>query len=362
MTSTTRPYGQITGLETLGLFGAVLTMPFVQALRLLKKPFNEHDRVRTWRRVKADAGFGYAVSVLNAYQIQFVDGSTTKVYEKWAPTVGVKPDIEKIDEGANLLWATPRKRKRVLVYLHGGGYVLPAPPFSIGFWKHVTDNLNKKDEDTSLVIVEYGLYPKVEFPVPLKQMIATVKHLFSAGYKPEDILLVGDSAGAGLIVQLFAHILHPVPGVPEFSIPSPLAGTVLISPFVAMDVTSPSFTSNAHSDIFSVDFFVHLRDLVKPTIPESLLHYVEPVKAPREWFKGIDKLVSRVYITSGDSEVLRDDIKQFSEEIHAFHKDATWVNIPNGTHNEPYGTLVAGEPEVGEWPTKVTDWIAAASR
>jgi len=91
----------------------------VQAWKLLKKPFDAKDSVRTWRRVKADAGFGYAVSMLNAYQIQFVDGSTQKVYETWAPTVGVKPDVEKIDEGANLLWATPRKRKRVLVYLHG---------------------------------------------------------------------------------------------------------------------------------------------------------------------------------------------------------------------------------------------------
>jgi len=47
-----------------------------------------------------------------------------------------------------------------LVRSLGGGYVLPAPPFSIGFWKHVTDNLNKNDEDTSMVILEYGEYIK----------------------------------------------------------------------------------------------------------------------------------------------------------------------------------------------------------
>jgi len=127
-----------------------------------------------------------------------------------------------------------------------------------------------------------------------------------------------------------------------------------------MEVTSPSFTSNAYNDIFGVGFFVHLRDLVKPTIPDTYVHYVEPVKAPADWFKGIDKLVSRFFITSGDNEVLRDDIKKFSDDLIAVHGNATLTNIPIGTHNEPYGTLVAGEPAVGEWPTKIADWIAAA--
>lgn len=147
---------------------------FAQALRLLCKPFVEHDKVRTWRRVKADAVIGVFSRSLNAYQIQFVDKSSQKVYEKWAPTVGVKPDVEGIEEDAQLLWATPRKRKRVVLYIHGkhkmliwtnisldlwivgGGYVLPAVPFGFTFWKLVGDELNKGGEDYSVAFLEYG--------------------------------------------------------------------------------------------------------------------------------------------------------------------------------------------------------------
>jgi hypothetical protein len=137
MSITKRQYAQITAAETLGLIGAVLGMrgyfrclrklhklttnlsALAQGWRLLRKPFSASDRVRTWRRVKAEAGVGFAVSVLNAHQLQFVDGPTQKVYEKWARTAGLKPDIEAVTEDAQLLWVTPRQRKRVLVYLHG---------------------------------------------------------------------------------------------------------------------------------------------------------------------------------------------------------------------------------------------------
>lgn len=138
MSITKRQYAQITGAETLGLIGVVLGMrgyfrylrklhrlttnllaALAQGWRLLRKPFSASDRVRTWRRVKAEAGVGFAVSVLNAHQLQFVDGPTQKVYEKWATPAGLKPDIEAIREDAQLLWVTPRQRKRIIVYFHG---------------------------------------------------------------------------------------------------------------------------------------------------------------------------------------------------------------------------------------------------
>ncbi|KAF8900458.1 Alpha/Beta hydrolase protein [Gymnopilus junonius] len=357
MAPSTRAYGQITGLETLGLFGALLVLPFAQALRLLRKPFVQHDKVRTWRRVKADAVVGLFSASLNAYQIQFVDKSSQKVYEKWAPTVGVKQDVEAIEEGAQLLWVTPRKRKRVVLYVHGGGYVLPAVPFGYTYWKLVGDELNKGGEDYSVAFLEYGLIPKVEFPTFVKQAIASIKHLIASGYQPEDILLTGDSAGATIIILVLEHILHPIPGVPEFLLPSQLGPAVFISPYAVLKVESPSFFSNAKTDIFSLAFFQHLEQVVVPLIPKDQLVYLQPSRAPKGWFDGVDKLVSRVLITVGEGECLKDDIDSFSKAFSAAHRQTTLFSIPNGTHNEPYGTLVAAEPEVGEWPSKVAKWL-----
>jgi len=352
-------YGTITGLETLGLFGVVFTMPLVQAWSLIKKPFVPSDRVRSWRRVKADAGFGYAVSVMNARMIQFVDGSTQKVCEKWAPTVGAKVEVEKIDEGAQILWTTPKGRKRVLVYFHGGGYALPVPPFTMAFWHTVTGLLNEKDKDIGMATLEYTLVPKATFPTQLKQAIACIKHLVASGLKPEDIYLVGDSAGAALILQVLAHILRPIPGIPEFSLGnSKLGEVVFISPWVALECNSPSFTSNASTDIFPPAFYEHLASLVKQDVPESLWAYVSPSSAPKGWFDGVDKLVTRALITAGAAECLRDDIESFSKEFCAVHKQASLITIPGGTHNEPYGTFEAGESDYGEWPPRIASWLA----
>ncbi|KAJ3495653.1 hypothetical protein NLJ89_g10594 [Agrocybe chaxingu] len=313
----------------------------MQVLRLLRKPFVEWDRVRSWRRVKAEGGFGYAVSVMNAYQLQFVDGSSQKVYEKWAPTEGVKVDVEKIgDSGAQLLWATPRGRKRVIVYFHGGGYVLPTPPFTLSFWNNVTKALNEKGKDVGLAFLEYSLVPKETYPVPMKQTIATIKHLISSGTKPEDIFLVGDSAGAALILQAVSQILHPIPDIPALDFQSSKLGAlVLFSPFVTFDNTSPSWAENGRKDIFPPSFFTHL-------------------SAPEGWFKGVDDLISRVFITAGANECLRDDITKFAEAFKAAHSNASFTVIPRGTHNEPYGTFVANEPDKGEWPARITEWLA----
>lgn len=198
----------------------------------------------------------------------------------------------------------------------------------------------------------------MEYPTFVKQAIASIKHLIASGYQPEDILLTGDSAGASIIIQVLEHILHPIPGVPEFSLSSPLGPAVFISPYAALKVESPSFFSNAKTDIFSLAFFQHLEQVVVPTIPEDQLVYLQPSRAPKGWFDGVDKLVSRVLITVGESECLKDDIDSFSKAFSEAQKQTTVISIPNGTHNEPYGTLVAVEPDVGEWPSKAAKWLS----
>jgi acetyl esterase/lipase len=202
-----------------------------------------------------------------------------------------------------------------------------------------------------------GLVPKAEYPVPLKQTIATVKHLIDAGYHPEDIHLVGDSAGAALILQVLSHMLHPIQGITELTLSSKLGGVILISPWVTLDTNSPSFTSNSTTDIFPPQFYSHLASFIKPSVPEFQKPYVEAVKAPKGWFKGIDGVVSRVFITVGDAECLRDDIETFANDFTAVHKQAKVVKIPGGTHNEPFGTVIAGDPDIGEWPSRFADWL-----
>ena len=183
----------------------------------------------------------------------------------------------------------------------------------------------KPSHTKSIVPIREDLIPKADWPTFVKQTIASIKHLIAAGYEPGDILLTGDSAGAGIIIAVLAHILHPIPGVPEFSLASSLGPAVFISPYAAIKVESPSFFSNANTDIFPLAFFKHLENIVVPTIPEDQLVYLQPAKAPKDWFAGVDKLVSRVLITVGEGECLKDDIETFSKAFSEAHKETTQI-------------------------------------
>lgn len=54
---------------------------------------------------------------------------------------------------------------------------------------------------------------------------------------------------------------------------------------------------------------------------------------------------------------MKDDIEKFANDFTAVHKESVVVKIPGGTHNEPFGTVIAGDSDIGEWPSRFADWL-----
>ena len=73
--------------------------------------------------------------------------------------------------------------------------------------------------------------PAATLPMQLTQIVLAIQQLLSTGLAPNNIQLIGDSAGGTLVLQLISHILHPVADVPTLSIASPLGNVLLISAF-----------------------------------------------------------------------------------------------------------------------------------
>ncbi|VDC03389.1 unnamed protein product [Peniophora sp. CBMAI 1063] len=91
-------------------------------------------------------------------------------------------------------------------------------------------------------MVIIALAPKASFPSQLRQAIAALAYLLAQGTKASNIVLVGDSAGGNLILQLVSHILHPMAGLPPPPILSkPLAAIVLVSPWTSYSDDYRSF-------------------------------------------------------------------------------------------------------------------------
>jgi monoterpene epsilon-lactone hydrolase len=105
--------------------------------------------------------------------------------------------------------ATPEaNRKRVLINLHGGGFVSDSGSLIEGV---PIANLAK----TKVVSVYYRLAPENPFPAAVDDVVAVYKELLKS-YKPHDIGIFGTSAGATLTCEVAVRLK-------QLSIPLPAA-------------------------------------------------------------------------------------------------------------------------------------------
>ncbi len=86
---------------------------------------------------------------------------------------------------------------RVVLYLHGGGYVVGAPPT----WRCFGGRLSR-EANVRLLNFDYRLAPEHPFPAPIDDAVAAYRWLLAEGFDPERIALGGDSAGGALGVTV----------------------------------------------------------------------------------------------------------------------------------------------------------------
>ena len=134
--------------------------------------------------------------------------------------------------------ATPDRT--VLLYLHGGGYVVG----SAGTGAPLAAALTGRIGGTAYSL-DYRLAPEHPFPAALEDAQAAYREILTTT-DPGDILLAGDSAGGGLAVALLV-------AVREAGLPQPAAVAVL-SPWTDLTLSGESLRTRADADpIFTVD-------------------------------------------------------------------------------------------------------------
>src|SRR5262245_65038338 len=83
----------------------------------------------------------------------------------------------------------------VVLYLHGGGYVIGSPRSH----RHLAAAIARAAGARALVL-DYRLAPEHPFPAALEDAIAAYQWLLGEGIAPGRIVVAGDSAGGGLTV------------------------------------------------------------------------------------------------------------------------------------------------------------------
>src|SRR5437588_2199152 len=118
-----------------------------------------------------------------------------KVAERVARDVSCQP----VDAGGvKAEWIVPPNAAadRVIMYLHGGGYVMG----SINTHRAMVARVARASQSRALAL-DYRLAPEHPFPAAVEDAAAGYRWLMAQGYNPNKIVIAGDSAGGGLVLS-----------------------------------------------------------------------------------------------------------------------------------------------------------------
>jgi epsilon-lactone hydrolase len=197
-------------------------------------------------------------------------------------------------------WIVPPNadRERVILYLHGGGYVIG----SINTHRALVAAIARSAGARALAL-DYRLAPENPFPAAVEDATAAYRWLLANGARPDQIVVAGDSAGGGLTVATLLALR-------DAGDPLPAAG-VCISPWVDLEGVGESMTAKADVDpIVQKDALVRMAQAylgdADPRTPLAAPLYAD--------LGGLPPLLIQV----GTSETLLDD----ATRLHQRARDA----------------------------------------
>jgi epsilon-lactone hydrolase len=212
--------------------------------------------------------------------------------------------------------ATDAAPDRVILYLHGGGYVMG----SIETHRELAARLSKAAK-ARVLLIDYRLAPENPFPAAVDDSMTSYRWLLAQGCKPERIVVGGDSAGGGLAVSTLIALR-------DVGAPAPAAG-VCLSPWVDFEAEGESMSSRAAQDpMVSRDMVMAMAKLY---VGEKG-NLREPLAAPlNASLNGLPPL----FIQVGDAEVLLDDSTRLADRAEEADVDVTlqiWDEMPHVWH------------------------------
>jgi monoterpene epsilon-lactone hydrolase len=207
---------------------------------------------------------------------------------------GIKVKKDKID-GIKTEWiiAEGTDSEKVILYVHGGGYVSGSCNDHRGF----VSKFAKYCGVTNLVY-EYRLAPEFPFPAALDDSLETYKWLLAKGFKPSNIIIAGESAGGGLSLAILLALQ-------EHKIPMP-AACVAISPWTDLTCSSDSYLTKAKVSVAPKNSWNVFSKHYCGSNPANL-----PLISPL--FGDLEGLPP-IFINSGVDDELFEDGKKFYEK------------------------------------------------
>lgn len=204
----------------------------------------------------------------------------------------------------------PREGLAVL-HFHGGVFIAGSPQTHLPMLSRLA-----KLAQVTVIAPSYRLAPEHPFPAALRDAEAVWEALIAQGYRPENLVLSGDSAGAALAFALLSRLCAR--GTPP-------AGAFAFSPWFDLTGASPSVQANAASDPM----------LAGHRLPEAAQFYLQghPADDPEASpifadFPGCPP----VLLQTAETEILSDDALRMEEKLRRAGAEVLlqlWPGVPH---------------------------------
>jgi acetyl esterase/lipase len=191
----------------------------------------------------------------------------------------------------------------LLYYLHGGGFVMGGPPL----YRRMVGWLAREAGARALV-PDYRLAPEHHFPAALDDCVAGYRGLVADGVSPDDIVVVGDSAGGGLALSMLLALRDAGDPLP--------AATALMSPVTDLTVSGASMRQCVDLEVLLVPAFCQVAARLYLGDADPRAPLASPLFAD---LRGLPPLLVHV----GTHELLLDDSRRFVAAAAAAGVDVT---------------------------------------
>jgi len=242
--------------------------------------------------------------------------------------------------GCRAYWHDPAggATDRVILYLHGGGYVIGSPQTHERLVGHLA-----KAAGCRALNLDYRLAPEHPHPAAVEDATAAYRWLLAEGYRPEHIAISGDSAGGGLTLAALLAIR-------EQGLPQP-AGAVPLSPWTDLQGTGESMTANAAHDLI----------VQKPALLGMAAAFLGEGNDPRDPLAaplyGDYRGLAPLYIQVGGDETLLDDSTRVAERAKAAGVEVQLDVFPEMQH--VFQSSVGNVPEATDAVERAGVWLRA---
>jgi acetyl esterase/lipase len=211
-------------------------------------------------------------------------------------------------------WVIPSDpiEDHVILYLHGGGWVIGSPLSHRGL-----NAIIAKATGIKILSIDYRLAPEHPFPAPLEDCVNAYKWLLSNGFKSDHIIIAGDSAGGNLTLSTLLKLRDQGIDLP--------AGAICLSPATDFTLADDSYFENAETDPILADIGVFWWMVVYLAGEDPRNPYISPLFAD---LKGLPPIL----VQASTCEMLYSDATRFVEKAKKAGTNAILQSWDDMTH------------------------------